>query len=107
MVRAIASQEVEAWFVAGFDPADSEDRRTLANASSELGFDPRDQSERLTGGTARDAKKLLAKLTRDDDDRRARCLESPLDVMERRGAGNGLGRFLRESRDAIRAMAAG
>jgi hypothetical protein len=102
VVRAIATQEIEAWWVAGFDPLDAEERRELARAIQEIGIDPREKSERLTGGTPRDAKKLLAQLTREDDDRRALCLESPLELLERRGTNNGLGRFLHESRAVVR-----
>ena len=102
IVRAIATQEVEAWWMAGFDPMDAEERRELAHAAKQLGFDPREQSERLTGGTARDAKRLLEHLTRADPDRRATCLETPLEILETRGSGNGLEQFLRESREALR-----
>lgn len=103
VIRAIATQEIEAWAMAGFFPMDAEERRTLARQTERFGFDPTRHSERLTGGTERDAKRALDELTREDPDRRAVCLDSvPLTELRARGAHNGLSTFMEETRVVLR-----
>jgi hypothetical protein len=100
IITALAVTEIEAWLVAGFEPADEHERAALERFMKEEGFDPRHESHRLVGQTARDAKKLLRTLTKDEVARRSACLESDLAVLKERGASNGLHDFI----EAVRAV---
>ncbi|MBN2195247.1 MAG: hypothetical protein JW751_20690 [Polyangiaceae bacterium] len=103
VVVAAAQPEVEAWRVAGFVPIDERERATLAEVRTDLSFDPTVQSHRLTShpnDAATDAKRVLARLCGDDQDRRDLCLA---DRARLRGHGveNGLAAFLDEVDDHI------
>lgn len=101
VITAFAVTEIEAWFVAGFDPGDKHEREALDGFMKAEKFDPRQESHRLVGQTSRDAKKLLAALTKEDRGRRLACLESDLALLEARGASNGLRDFVHAVRTKV------
>ena len=95
----------EAWVLAGFDPADDDEIERLRDVRQELGFAPNEHSERLDATddlARRSAKRVHGLLIGKDHDRERRCwMETDLDVLGRRGAGNGLCDFLGEVKDWI------
>lgn len=101
IITVLAVTEIEAWLVAGFEPADEHERAALERFVKDEGFDPRHESYRLVGQTARDAKKLLAALTKEDRERRLACLDSDLALLEERGASNGLADFVHAVRTKV------
>lgn len=101
IITALAVTEIEAWFVAGFEPADEREREALERFVKAEGFEPRHESHRLVGQTPRDAKKLLGGLTKDDRERRLASLESDLAALEERGALNGLRDFVHAVRNKV------
>ena len=101
IITVLAVTEIEAWFAAGFEPADEHERKELERFVNAEGFDPRQESHRLVGQTPRDAKKLLAALTKEERERRLACLEADLAVLESRGALNGLRDFVQAVRDKV------
>ena len=97
MVLALPTPELEAWHVAGFEPESDEERARLEACRAELGFDPRMRSAALTStraGSRADAKRVLARLTDDDEDRKSRCVDSAVAHADARGRDNGLAAFL-------------
>lgn len=98
IILAYPEPEVEAWYIAGFEPATEDERARAEEIKQRLRFSPMDQPERLkstVAGADADAKKVLAALTADDPDgRRADCLETSLDGLRRRGERCGLAAFL-------------
>lgn len=101
IITVLAVTEIEAWFVAGFDPGDEHEREALDRFVKAEKFDPRHESHRLVGQTPRDAKKLLAALTKEDRERRLASLESDLAALEERGALNGLRDFVHAVRNKV------
>jgi hypothetical protein len=106
IIVGVAVVEREAWVVCGFDPLDREENSRLQSERTGLGFDPREGSHELTAckdDTAkRSPKRVLRVLTGDDRGRELRCWrESSLDVLRRRGGGNGLAAYLREVRSRL------
>ncbi len=97
-------RESEAWVVAGFVAENDEERGRLAAVTRALGFDPTESPHKLLAGDAhdpRDAKRVCKALLGVDHvtpsaERARRCwLDTPLEVMEARGEGTGLARYLR------------
>lgn len=98
VVLAHPHPEVEAWHIVGFVPDDDDERARLAEIRSSLGFDPTLQPHRLSStspDSKRDAKAVLHALAADDD-RKARCLDAPLDHLRVRGGDCGLTTFLED-----------
>ncbi|MDC0744458.1 hypothetical protein [Polyangium mundeleinium] len=88
----------EAWIVAGFIPASSNEREALKNLK--LGFSLPDEPHRIH--EAGDPHKVIKKLTNDVRAREDRCLEEPpLDTLATRGKDAGLADFLNELRREI------
>lgn len=100
VVLGIAHPKREAWVLAGFDPAGSEEEQRLADARQRLGFDPRERSHELTAeGTKgkRNAKSTLDALTGKSHGREATCWQdTDLSILRHRGARNGLAEYLDE-----------
>ena len=70
----------------------------------ELSYDPTSQSHRLSasrGHLAADAKRVLRKLSGDDDERRDQCLDLSLDELAGRGHQNGLADCIAELREVL------
>ncbi|MBK8265238.1 MAG: hypothetical protein IPK80_28400 [Nannocystis sp.] len=91
--------EVESWYLCGLEPEDDAERARLDALRRRLGFDPRRSSERLTStarGSERDAKKILKGLIGEVPERRARCLDLPVEHLRERGATSGLKDFVAE-----------
>jgi len=102
VVVGVARCKRESWVLAGYDPTDPGEAALLAESRARLGFDPRIGSHQLTAKhdtDTRSAKQVLGRLTRDDQDREARCWEqAPLDRLRERGRESGLHDFLEEVR---------
>lgn len=90
--------------VAGFVAENDEERGRLAAVTRALGFDPTESPHKLLAGDAhdpRDAKRVCKALLGVDHvtpsaERARRCwLDTPLVVLEARGEGTGLARYLR------------
>jgi hypothetical protein len=67
VVIGFASTKRECWVLAGFDPRDEDETRSLDELRRELGFDPRTQAENLTAHRDHhelSAKPVLAALTK-------------------------------------------
>lgn len=97
VIVALCRPEVEAWFVAGFDPEDAAEHKRLNEERQQLGFSPPREPHRLNSkhdSDPKDAKAVLARLCGDDPDRRTRCLEAPIAVLRERGTTCGLADFL-------------
>lgn len=96
--------EVEAWVAAGFAPESEEEERRLAVEHARLGFNPVAEPHRLSSRKrfdTRDAKRICAALLGcdhgNDTERWSRCWEdTPLDLLEERGAGAHLRAFTGE-----------
>lgn len=104
VVLAMPEPEGEAWFIAGFEPRNDEERARLDALVQELAFDPTKQPHRTTAhpnDASTDTKRVLARLTRDDALRRDACLDHPLDELARRGATTGLAQFIAELREHL------
>lgn len=101
----------ECWVLAGFDPQDDAEQARLAELRGELGFDPRHRAHELSARKVEDkrnAKRVLAALTRGEPEREERCRsEMPLDVLRSRGAHSGLTEFLDEIRDLLAPVVVG
>jgi len=102
VVLGLPDPELEAWLLAGFDPADTTEETRLADCKRDLGLDPRTSAHALRATHDQDrrsVKRVLALLTGDDHERRAKCYEvAPLSTLMARGRSSGLTPFL----DAIR-----
>ena len=100
VVIGVADTKRECWILAGYEPRDDAEQKLLARECQELGFDPRSGAEQLTAsekGARRDAKRVLDALTRGDQAREEACIEdTPLTVLEQRGAMTGLAAYLLE-----------
>lgn len=103
VVLATPQPEIEAWLVAGFEPAADDERARLDALRSELSFNPTTASHRLTShpnDASTDAKRVLAKLVDDDDERGMACLDDR-ERLRARGTNNGLAAFLDEVEQRI------
>jgi hypothetical protein len=96
----LAGAKRECWVLAGFDPKDASEERSLAAVRQQIGFDPREKSEQLTAKHNDDklsAKRVLAELCDGDLDREAECWRSEnLTTLKSRGEKNGLKEYLAE-----------
>jgi hypothetical protein len=95
---ATPEPEIEAWLVSGFVPAGPDEQARLLALRRALSFDPTTQSERLTShpnDAATDAKRVLAQLCGDEQERREACL-ADRELLRRRGGANGAAAFLDE-----------
>lgn len=114
VIAAMPDPESEAWFVAGFIPADDTERRRLEEVTRTLSFDPTKEAHRLTSkpkGSERDAKRVLRKLKFDEDGSDPPSREELPDLCERtlgdlglleeRGVNCGLAAFLEHLRSDL------
>lgn len=105
VILGLAHPKRECWVLAGFEPADAEERSRLEALRRELGSDPRTQAHELTAkeaGALRDAKRVLTKLTQSRADREEICwTEGPLDSLRERGSQSGLGAYLEEIQERL------
>jgi len=100
VVCGFQDPEREAWVLAGYDPCDEAERALLAELHDALDFSPVVHAARLrdkSAGAARNIKRVLGRLTRDDPDREERCwTDPPLATLRERGGESGLADFLDE-----------
>ncbi|TKD07344.1 hypothetical protein [Polyangium fumosum] len=105
VVLGLPDPELEAWLLAGFDPADTAEETRLAHCKRDLGLDPRTSAHALRATHDQDrrsVKYVLAQLTGDDHERRAKCYEAaPLSTLMKRGRSSGLTTFLDEIRSKL------
>jgi hypothetical protein len=98
IVAGLPCRMREAWVLAGFVPADDDERARLADLRRELGFSPIEESHQLDAQdetAKRSAKRVLGVLIQGDADREARCWQEPsLEILRARGEANGLASFL-------------
>jgi hypothetical protein len=84
--------------MAGYEPADDEERRLLDTIVAEIGFSPIHEPERLES-TARehpcDAKRICDRVTAESEAREAACLDD-LTLLRARGVGCGVRTYLDE-----------
>lgn len=103
VVAATPQPEIEAWYVAGFDPQDGAEERRLGGLRKKLSFDPTKESHRLTArpnNAVTDAKVVLEELCAGDPERELACLDD-LSCLRERGRENGLCAFLGEVDEVI------
>jgi len=95
----------EAWVLAGYLPASSDEQAKLDALRQDLGFAPCEEAHRLGAKdehAKRSAKRVLQLLTSGDGSREERCwLETPLDVLRARGSNSGLTAFLGEVEERL------
>lgn len=104
VVLASPDPEVEAWYAAGFEPVSDYEARLVASLGAELGFDPTQEPHRLTAqpnDLPTDSKRVLDALTQEDEERARLCLDTALEVLERRGRQAGLVSFLEQVRQEV------
>jgi len=91
----------EAWVLAGYLPASSDEQAKLDALRQDIGFAPCEEAHRLDAKdehAKRSAKRVVRFLTSGDASREERCWrETPLDVLRARGANSGLTAFLNEA----------
>jgi len=96
----VAHANRECWVLSAFMPQNKQENSALSALRKELGFDPTRRSEALTatGKTAKkSAKRVLERLTDNDDDREERgWRDADLDHLRKVGLENGLAAFLDE-----------
>lgn len=105
LLLAMPDPEAEAWFVAGFVPADDDEQRALDALTRALSFDPTAQPHRLTAhpnDAPTDAKRVCERLTANAPGRLAACLAGPLDALAARGEAAGLKVFVDDARAILR-----
>ncbi len=94
---ALCRPEVEAWYVAGFEPENNDERARLARECKTLDFSPPLKPHCLTAKRKqdpKDAKAILGRLCGEDHVRKERCLDAPLNVLQERGLVCGLADYL-------------
>lgn len=100
IVLGLAHPKRECWVLAGFDARNDEERLLFEAMCRELGFNPCADAEQLTAkheSDKRSAKRVLALLTKSDQEREADCWNStPLDLLCQRGRNTGLADYLQE-----------
>ncbi len=99
-----AHPEIEAWLLAGFEPASDAGKQTLADERRTLGFDPRVKAERLNPKRAKNpdgqdvktsTKRVLEVLLTAEGATPRSCWEdAPFDRLRSRGRATGLVEFL-------------
>jgi hypothetical protein len=100
----LAHPNRESWALAGFEPRNEGERRSLAEIERELGFDPRLRAHALRAqpGEARNAKLILERLVGRDPDREEECwMSCDLEILRARGAATGLADYMNELRERI------
>lgn len=100
----VAHPKRECWVLAGFEPQNEAERRSLAEIERELEFDPRLRAHTLRArpGESRNAKRVLEQLVGRDPDREEACwMLCDLEVLRSRGAETGLVDYLNEIRERI------
>jgi hypothetical protein len=101
----VAEPKRECWVLAGFDPQGPEEIEWLEKSERRLSFHPIREAHRLDArehGAKNDAKRALDELTQGDPARERPCLgETPLAVLEERGAKTGLTAYLKEVRERL------
>ena len=112
IVIGVAVIERESWIISGFDPANPDERDTLAEETRNLGFNPCLCSHELTAGKDNQAKKspkrVLAVLTDNSWERQRACWQTtPLAVLEERGLANGLRDYFGEVRQYLAPLITG
>lgn len=100
IVLGLAHPKRESWVLAAFNPHNDEEKMLLEAICGELGFNPCTEAEQLTAkhqGDKRSAKRVLAQLTRADQNREAELWNTaPLELLRQRGRNTGLADYLRE-----------
>ncbi|WP_437565714.1 hypothetical protein [Sorangium sp. So ce542] len=100
VLLGVAHPMRECWVLAGFVPENKREETSLAALRRELGFDPTARSNELDASSRtakKSPKRVLDRLTGNDDVREARCWTEPaLGHLRQRGNGNGLAAFLGE-----------
>jgi hypothetical protein len=110
VILATPHPKREAWVLAGFDPRNADEETVLEQTKSTLGFDPRLRAERLTAKGAhgkRNAKSVLASLTKDAERERACWRDADLAVLRERGESTRLVAYLTELTDRLVPIVAG
>jgi hypothetical protein len=89
-----AQPEIEAWIVAGFQPANDAEQEAHERLRREVSFDPVLSPHRLgSKGGPRDAKRVTEALGIDAA-RKEECLSAPFELLLQRAGEAGLGTFL-------------
>jgi hypothetical protein len=106
IVIGLAKPEREAWVLAGYVPENDEEKDLLQKQRQTLGFDPCERSEELMAGSdnaaKRSPKRVLHALTSGSANREEQCwAQTPLELLRRRGAENGLQAYLAEVQSRI------
>lgn len=105
VIIGVAHPKQEAWVLAGFQPRSSEESKRLQALRERLSVDPLLKAHTLDArehGAKTDIKRALKELTQGDSDRERQCLsETGLEVLEQRGADNGLAAYLSEVRERL------
>lgn len=105
VIIGVAGPKRECWLLAAFEPTDDVEKTRLATLRRELGFDPRTNSHELTATHDRDkrsAKRVIGELSGSNTDRAERDLgRSPLEILKKRGAENGLCGYLVELEERL------
>jgi hypothetical protein len=107
-VAAYACQEVEAWFVGTWQPEDDAERELHRVLRREVGFDPVTCSHDLVADSkrsTRNCKVILGRLVANRASHRDHFTRAET-LWEQAGATNGLAAFVRDLREALRAVAA-
>ncbi|MCU0676618.1 MAG: hypothetical protein MUE69_27970 [Myxococcota bacterium] len=103
IVEALAIEEIEAWFLAAYEPTGPRETERLDALARRLGLDPRREGHRLTGGTQRDPKRVVEELAIVLHQEGADALRSaPWSTLRERGEPVGLRAFLDAMNDALR-----
>ncbi|WP_244224632.1 hypothetical protein [Corallococcus sicarius] len=104
VVIGVAEPKRECWVLAGFDARENE-VEALRAVEQRLSFHPVRDAHRLTArehGAKNDAKKALDELTSGKAERELECLrDTPLEMLQSRGAHVGLTQFLAEVRERL------
>ena len=100
--------EHETWLLASFEPETETEREILTKLRQDLGFCPiRDAhlADATADGAKKNPKRITNNLMGDDPERRARCLQRPVDKLREVGANSGLCAFLDEVRERMLPLA--
>jgi hypothetical protein len=101
----LAEPKRECWVLAGFEPRNEDETARLEAEKQRLSFHPVRNAHQLTArehGAKKDAKVALDALTQGKLERERACLEeTPLAVLEERGAKTGLTAYLKEVRERL------
>jgi hypothetical protein len=104
VIPALARPEIEGFRLLAWRPETETERRALAAARARLGFCPTQEPERLTSKKPtdpKDAKTVKQSLCDEDDRWEEAWRRADLRELQEAGEGCGLGRLLREAREAL------